>query len=121
MRILGLALVLGGYLWLVWDQFSFGPMARVAMDKSATTEVLLHRSAHPVPLASLPDTVYSLRNDAAKGLPYVGVRELRRLLPNFLWSGTTMLVGGLLLARESSRRKPVKTAAQTDAKPQPGS
>ncbi len=99
MRVIGIALLLFGYAWLAWDQFSFGPLARVAIDRAAATEVLLHRATHRVPLSSLPDTSYSIRNDDARGLPDAGVRALWELLPNFLWSGTMMLLGGLLCAR----------------------
>jgi len=105
MRILGLVLLLVGYSWLVWDQASVGPLVRVAVERSFATEVPIHRTMGLTPLASLPDTAYSLRNDEVKGFPVVGVRELAGLLPNFMWSGTTMLLGGLVLARGSGRRK----------------
>ena len=117
MRIFGLALLLVGYLWLAEEQLSIGPRVRVAVERSIATEVPLHRTVGLTPLASLPDTAYSVRNDLVKGLPIVGVRELDRLLPNFLWSGTTMLLGGLVLARGSGRRKTDKNANEQGPEP----
>src|SRR5262249_44358642 len=104
MRIVALALLLAGFEWLVSDQFSLGPAVRVAADRSANQSVLIRGSIRPVPLASLPDTGYAVRNSAVRMMPTGGVMELYRLLPNFLWPGAMMLLGGLLLFRVPKTR-----------------
>jgi len=118
-RIVGIALLLAGYLWLVDDQLSFGPLVRVAMDQADSTTVLLRRAVRPTLLASLPDTAYSVRNDQVRGLPHHGIRILRSLLRSSLWPGTMMLLGGLLLARDSGRRRVAMQERRTGTEPWP--
>jgi hypothetical protein len=108
MRVAGLVLILMGFGWLAWDQFSFGPLARVAANRSANTGVLIRGSFGRVPLADLPDTGYSVRNDVVRVIARSGANELYDLLPNTVWPGTMMLLGGLLVFREIGRRKSVE-------------
>lgn len=92
MRFAGLVLVLVGFLWLGLDQLSLGPSARVAIDMSAK-EVQLRA-----------DDPRAARHDDLVWAAAMGVRELDRLLPNFLWPGAVMLLGGLVLFREGCTR-----------------
>ena len=83
MRLVGFVLLLVGFLWLAWSEFSIGPILRVAVEMESQD------------LAADRDTLYT-RGQVMNGTARA-IGDFSRRLPNFMLPGCAMLVGGLLL------------------------
>src|SRR4051812_9081359 len=84
MRIVGFILLFGGFVWLSWAAFSIRPIARAVV------------VAHYDRLPKSADAIYS-REDVQREMRETTVDAILRY-PSFMFPGTTMLAGGLLLA-----------------------